>query len=99
MADGFRLRRQAVVAKHAGDPALVGKAHRREIGYLEQLATSLALRRRGHDEAGRGALFRLVEFDLGSTQRQVVRGSGPRQLQADCETGFGQLTSSLTRRQ
>ena len=37
-------------------------------------------------------------FDLGSTQRQDSRGSGPEQIQADCSIGFDQLASSSTRR-
>ena len=69
----------------------------RSIGF-DQLATSSTRRRRGHDAAGHGALLRSVVFDIGSTQRQVVRGSGPEQLQADRSIGLDQLATSPTRR-
>ena len=69
----------------------------RSIG-LDQPATSSTGRRLGHDEAGQGARFRPVVFDLGSTQRQVVRDSGPEQFQADLSIGFDQLATSSTRR-
>ena len=63
-----------------------------------QLATSSTRRRRRHDEAGHGAFLRPVVFDLGSTQRKVVLGSGPKQFQADRFKGFDQLATSSTRR-
>ena len=69
----------------------------RSIGF-DQLATSSTRRRRGHDEAGHGALLRPVVFDIGPTQRQVVRGSRPEQLQADRSIGLDQLATSPTRR-
>ena len=65
---------------------------------FNQLATSSTWRRRSHDEAGHGALLRPVEFDLGSTQRQVLRCSRPEQLLADYSIGFDQLATSSTRR-
>ena len=64
----------------------------RLIGF-DKLATSSTMRRRGHDGAGHGALLRLVVFDLGYTQRQVVRGSGPKQLQAGRSIGLDQLAT------
>ena len=57
----------------------------RSIGF-GQLATSSIRRRLGHCGAGHGAFFRPVVFDLGSTQRQVVYGWGPEQLQAGRKT-------------
>ena len=42
----------------------------RPIGF-DQLATPSTRRRRGHDEAGHGALLRLVVFDLGSTHGKL----------------------------
>ena len=59
---------------------------------------AMGLRRRGRDGAGHGALLRPVVFDLGSTQRQVVYGPGPEQLQANRGKRFDQLATSSTRR-
>ena len=68
----------------------------RSIGF-DQLASSSTRRRRGHGEAGHDALLRPVMFDLESTQRQVFRGSGPEQQQADRSIGLDQLAASSTR--
>ena len=64
----------------------------------DQLATSSTQRRRGHGEAGHGALLRPVVFDLGSTQRKVVLGLAPEQLQSDRPIGFDQRATSSTGR-
>ena len=66
--------------------------------WFDQLAASSTRRRRCPGEAGYGAVLRSVVFDLGSTQRQVARGSGPEQLQADRSIGLGQMATSLTGR-
>ena len=42
--------------------------------------------------------LRPVVFNLGSTQRQVVLGSGPEQLQPNPSIGFNQVATSSTRR-
>ena len=64
---------------------------------LEQLATCSTGHRRGHGAAGHGTRIRPVMFDLGSTQRQVVLGSGQEQLQADRAIGHAQLATSRQR--
>ena len=69
----------------------------RSIG-LYQLANSSTRRRRIPDEAGHDSLLRPVVFDLGATQRQVDRGSGPEQQQAGRSIGLEQLATSSTRR-
>ena len=48
--------------------------------------------------ARHGALLRSAMFDLGSTQRQVARGSEPEQLQADRSIGLDKMATSSTRR-
>ena len=42
--------------------------------------------------------LRPVVFNLESTQRQVVLGSGPEQLQPNPSIGFNQVATSSTRR-
>ena len=64
----------------------------------DQLSTSSTRRRRGINEAGHGALLRPVAFDLGWTQWQFARSSGPVQLQAYRSIGLDQLATSSTRR-